>query len=144
MESTTCNIIKTVFARFDEGEDLIITLKALAEKHAIKTGFFSFIGGLKTLKFGLLEDSGKYREIEMHARHCIELLPTFGNVTQKEGKTLIHAHIVASEEEKGIAMGGHLLEGSIICPFAEVIMHETDKTIDRGYDPKSMLWKIKF
>lgn len=143
MDSRTCNIKKTIFARFDEGEDLLLTLKALAEKHEIRSGFFNFIGGLRTLRFGLLETEGKYREIEMHARHCIELLPTFGNVTQKEGKTLIHAHIIASEEEKGMAMGGHLLEGSIICPFAEVVMHEIDEAIDRVYDPKSMLWKIK-
>lgn len=144
MKSKSCNIKKTVFARFDEGEDLLLTLKALAEKHNIKSGFFNFIGGLKTLAFGLLEKDGKYRQIKINARNCIELLPTFGNVTQKEGQTLIHAHIIASEEEKGIAMGGHLVEGSIIYPFAEVVMHEVDTVIDRAHDPKVNLWKMQF
>lgn len=143
MKSIVCSPKKTIFARFDEGDDLILSLKKCAEQHNIKTGWFNLIGGLKEFAYALYE-KGEYRNIHERATHCFELLPTFGNITQKEGETLIHAHIIASDEDAGVAKGGHLIEGCKIYPFAEVLIQEIDAVIDRSYDKNTNLWPVRF
>lgn len=134
---------RTIIARFDEGEDLLKTLKECSEKNNIKCGWFNIIGGLKIFTYGLYEN-GEYRKISKEAKHCFELLPTFGNITLKEGGTLIHAHINASDEDQGASYGGHLMEGSIIYPFAEVFIQECEGTVERTFDKKTNLWPMKF
>ena len=143
MDSKTCKVVRTVVARLDAGEDLLLSLTKLAEGNNIKAGWFNIIGGLKKIVYGLYED-GKYKNITKEARHCFELLPTAGNVSIKEGKVLIHAHINATDEEDGTAYGGHLMEGTLVYPFAEVVLYEVDVELGRIFDPKTNLWPMKF
>lgn len=143
MQYVKGNSKRVVIARFDEGEDLLMTLKKCAEENNIRCGWFSVIGGLKKLAYGLYEN-GEYRNITKEAENCFELLPTFGNITLKNGETLIHAHINASDEDNGTCCGGHLIEGSIIFPFAEVVIQECDGSINRKFDPKTKLWPMNF
>ena len=143
MEYRECAGVRTIFARFDEGEDLILALKKCAADNEIKSGWFSVIGGLKEFAYGLYE-GGEYRKIKKSASHCFELLPTFGNITMKEGEILIHAHIALADESEGAMFGGHLMEGCKVYPFAEVVMQEVDIEIGRAYDPAKNLWPIKF
>ena len=133
-----------IVARFDAGEDLLISLQKLAELHGVKGGFFSAIGGLKRFSYGLFEH-GNYHNIVKEAKKCcFELLPTFGNISIKEGKTFAHCHIIASNEEDGATFGGHLLEGTIIYPVVEVYMQECDAEINRTFDPQTKFWPLKF
>lgn len=144
VRSTICKPKKTIFARFDEGEDLLLSLQKLAEDNDIKAGWFTVIGGLKKFAYGLFEN-GTYHNIIKTAKHsCFELLPSSGNITIKEGKIFAHCHIIASDEEEGKAFGGHLIEGSIVYPVAEVIMQGFEGEISREFDPKTKFWPIKF
>lgn len=143
MKTKLCSSKRTVFARLDAGDDLLLSLKQCATEHGIRSAWFSVIGGLKELAYGLYEQ-GQYKNIHRTAKHCFELLPTFGNITQKEGDVLVHAHVIAGNEDDGGAFGGHLLEGSKIYPFAEVVMQEVDITIGRDFDPKLNLWPMRF
>lgn len=143
MESKISNTKRIAVARLDEGDDLYLSLEQLANEHGIRSGWFSAIGGLKEFAYGLYEQGG-YRKIKKRAKHCFELLPTFGNISIKEGKVLIHAHVAATDEEEGAAFGGHLTEGSIIYPFAEVFMQECNAVLNRSYDKKTNLWALRF
>ena len=143
MDYRVCNLKRTIVARFDDGEDLLLSLTKCAEENGIKAGYFSLIGALKRFAYGLYEE-GKYRSIVKEASHCFELIPVFGNVSLKEGKALIHAHVACADEEAGGLFGGHLMEGSKIYPFTEVVMQEFDLPLDRTYDPKTNLWPIQF
>jgi predicted DNA-binding protein with PD1-like motif len=144
MQSKQCNLKRTIIARIDAGEDLLKTLTKIAEDNNIRTGWFSVIGGLKKLSYGLFEH-GEYHNVIREAKKCcFELLPTGGNITMKEGKIFVHCHILASDEEEGVASGGHLMEGSIVYPTAEVYMQEVDAKIDRRFDPASKFWPMKF
>lgn len=143
MESVACTITRTIIARFDAGEDLFLSLTECARKHDIRAGWFSIIGGLKEISYGLYEQ-GVYRNIRKTAEHCFELLPTAGNISIKEGEFLIHAHVNAGDEEEGRSFGGHLLEGSKIFPFAEVIIQECDATLGRRHDETLNLWPLVF
>jgi len=143
MQFKQCKIKRTFVVRLDAGEDILKTLTKMAEENGIKAGTFSLIGGLKKLSCGLF-DNGVYHNIIKEAKkYCFELLPTGGNITMKEGKIFVHCHIIAANEEDGTATGGHLLEGTIVYPTAEVVMQELDADIDRAYDAESKFWPMK-
>lgn len=143
MEWISTSSKRTVIARFDEGEDLLRSLKECAEKNGIKCGWFNLIGGLKIFQYGLYENGG-HRKITRKAKHIFEILSTCGSIALKEGKISIHAHINASDEDEGVSYGGHLMEGSIIYPFAEVVIQELDGIVNRSFDKKTNLWPIRF
>jgi predicted DNA-binding protein with PD1-like motif len=143
MESIACTTKRMIVARFDAGEDLLLSLTACAKEHGIRAGWFSVIGGLKEIAYGLYEQ-GAYRNIRKVAKHCFELLPTIGNISIKEGEVLIHTHINAGNEEDGRSFGGHLIEGSKIFPFAEVFIHECDAPLGRRHDRPTNLWPLTF
>ncbi len=54
----------------------------------------------------------------------LEMVSITGNVSQVEGKTLVHAHMIISKvENEGISVaGGHLVEGCVVYSFAELIL----------------------
>lgn len=143
MQYKQCNIKRTIAARIDAGEDLLKSLTKLAEENNIRAGFFTVMGGLKQFAYGLFEHGSYHNIVREAQRCCFELLPTIGNISIKEGKIFVHCHIIASDEETGLASGGHLIEGSIVYPTAEVFMHEVDIEIGRTFDPASKFWPMK-
>lgn len=143
MESKVSNTKRLIIVRLDAGDDLLLSLQKCAEQHNIKSGWVSMIGGLKQVTYGLYEN-GTYKNITKKAAHCLELLPTFGNISLKEGKVLVHIHVNAGDETDGSSFGGHLMEGSLIYPFAEVFIQECDAVLERAFDDKTKLWPIKF
>ena len=144
MQFKQCNVKRTIVARVDAGEDLLLSLTKIAEENNMRGGWFTVIGGLKKFSYGLFED-GKYHNVVKEAKKCcFELLPTGGNISIKEGKIFAHCHIIATDEETGLAAGGHLLEGSTVYPTAEVYMQEVDAEIVRQFDPSSKFWPMKF
>lgn len=143
MEYASTNSKRTVIARFDEGEDLLKSLQACVEENNIKCGWFNIIGALKVATYGLYENGGR-RKISKEAKQCFEILSTIGNITLKEGQPMIHAHINLSDEDQGASFGGHLMEGSIIYPLAEVVIQECEDAVERVFDEKTNLWLMKF
>lgn len=143
MESSPCTIKRTIVARFDAGEDLLLSLEALAREHDIRGGWFTLIGGLKEIAYGLYEPGSGHRVVKKAAQRCFELLQTAGTISLKEGNVFIHAHVSAADEE-GRAFGGHLAPGSKVFPFAEVCLHETDIPLGRRLDPATSLWSLTF
>ncbi|MBT3182230.1 MAG: DNA-binding protein [Deltaproteobacteria bacterium] len=142
MESKACNPRRTIVARLDEGEDLFNSLIECVEKNGVRSGIFNFIGGLKRVSYGLYYQGGR-KEFKRDATECFEILSGTGNITAKEDGIMVHAHITASDENDGSAFGGHLMEGSIVYPFAEVYIQEFDSIIEREFDSKINLWPIK-
>ncbi len=139
MQSTTCKDRRLIVARFDEGEDLLKSLVKCAEKNDIRSGYFTLIGGLKELRCGIYS-KGEHKEFCKTTDDTFEVLPTGGNITMQEGKVLVHCHVMVADE--GGVYGGHLMEGSIIYPFAEVYMQEIDTVIERKFDERLNLWLI--
>lgn len=143
MDDTSCNIIKTIVARLDPGDDLLLSILKCAERNDIHSGQVSLIGGLKEIVYGL-HDGQKYKVKKKTANKLFEVLPTIGTITLRDGKLFAHVHIVAAGEDDGTCFGGHLMEGSIVYPMAEICIHKFDAMIDRSFDPKTNLWPIKF
>ena len=117
--------------RLKPGSDLIRSISRIAEDEGIKAGVI--LSGV-----GLLR--------EAHIRNCrelpeeypitdknriftkfdrpLEILALSGNISEVDGKPLVHAHIALSYVEDGkiSVIGGHLLEGCIVFGFAEIFI----------------------
>ena len=142
MINKLCNIKRSVVLKLDEGEDLLLSITKCVQDNDIKTASFTAIGGLKTFVHGIYNGKG-YNTHKMEASCCLELVSAVGNVTLKEGKPFVHCHILVTDEKSSAAFGGHLMEGTIVYPMAEVFIHEYDVDIKRVYDPQIELWPIK-
>jgi predicted DNA-binding protein with PD1-like motif len=128
---------KVHFARFDENEDLLESIRKAADRKGVKAGAFSVIGAVKKAVIGFYSDK-KYITIELK-RH-LEIASCSGNIAVgPENETIVHAHIVVSDE-KGQAFGGHLFQGTLVGPTAELVLFEVKGiNMKRVFDEKSNL-----
>jgi hypothetical protein len=109
--------------------DLLESIRKAAEKHKVKSGSFNAIGVLNPARVGYLDKSTmSYKVIEF--KENVELLSCRGLITQKDGETDVHAHLVVSDKD-GNAHGGHALEGCIVDVTCELVIYAFDKTISK-------------
>jgi predicted DNA-binding protein with PD1-like motif len=125
------------FSRIMEGEDLAEAVKKRAEKSGVKAGVTVAIGSLKKAVLGYYKE-GQYKYIQLEGP--LEIASCTGNIAVDEkGETIIHAHIVVTNE-RGKAFGGHLMQGSIVGATAELaIIEAADLTLQRAFDEKTKL-----
>lgn len=124
-----------------EGDLLGLIEKYILENN-ITQGHFSLIGGLKSASYGYYNTKTLTYDINHHKKQC-EILSCIGNISIKEGKPFVHAHITISDE-KGRAFGGHLVEGCEIF-LAEIVVRElVGAELVREFDEnmKLFLWKM--
>ena len=138
MKTQQISTQKTIVARFAKGEDLYNSLGQVAEKHQIKHASFQAIGAVSACHLACYENRDytwqKYAE-------AFEMVSCTGNVSLKEGKPFIHCHAVFSCPE-GRIVAGHIGEGCIIDPTAEVHFSIYNEEIARRYDEETGLWLL--
>ena len=132
---------KMCFSRILEGEDLAEAIKKRVEESDIKAGVFFLIGSLKEAVLGYYKE-GEYKYI--HLDGPLEVASCMGNISVDEkGETIIHAHIVVSNE-KGEAFGGHLMKDSYVGVTAELVIIEAlNVNLQRIFDEKTKLKLLK-
>ena len=92
--------------RFKDGENLLEELKGLGLKSAAILGA---VGMLRDLVLGYWDGKQYVKE---PVREPVELLSLSGNIGDKEGEVMVHAHVVAGLKG-GAALGGHLLAATV-------------------------------
>lgn len=105
----------TIFALFEDGEDVMESFQKLATQHKIKTAvILSGIGMVREAKLGTFvkKDSNWEYEWGNIAEPC-ELVSASGNIMQQEGKTVVHIHAAIAGRDH-IVHGGHL-GGATVC-----------------------------
>lgn len=125
------------FFRIFEDEDLIEAVKRRAEESGIKAGILTLIGTLKNATLGYYKER-KYDYIRLDGP--LEIASCMGNVAVDEkGETMIHAHIVVSDE-RGEAFGGHLMKDSHVGATAELMLIEASGVVlQKVFDEKTNL-----
>jgi len=128
---------KLFFSRLQEDDDVVESIKKNADENGVKAGIFMLIGALRCAMLGCYRE-GTYINTSLNGP--LEVASCMGNVAVDEkGETIIHAHIVVSNE-KGEAYGGHLMKGCRVGPTAELVMIEAaDVHLQRTYDEKTKL-----
>ena len=113
---------RLLFFRLEAGSDLLKAIRAAAEGTGVKAGLLACIGGLERARLGFYVGSGRYEAIEIQGP--LELVSCLGSISEgPDGELIIHAHVCVSGRD-GRALGGHLLEGCIIRPTAELAILE--------------------
>ena len=133
---------KTFIGKLKFGGDLLGELTSVCEENDIRLGRVEALGAVKKARVGFYDQQAReYNFLEIDKP--LEITKLIGNISLRDGKPMVHAHITLSDSQ-GNAYGGHLAPGTIV--FAcEFIMDSYDGTdYVRDYDEQTglPLWKI--
>jgi len=113
---------RLLFFRVREGADLLAAIKEAAEGAGVHSGLLACIGALRKARLGFYLGEGRYKTIELDG--ALEIASCLGNLSEgPEGELVVHAHITVCDSE-GRAFGGHVLEGCVVSPTAELALLE--------------------
>lgn len=123
--------------RFEHGSDLLLSLEDLVREQWVTAGQFFVIGAVQKARVAFYDqEKREYRTIELPKP--LEILSCFGNVSLRNGKPVVHAHIVLSDA-KGNTYGGHLVEGTILFAGEFNVVELTGINLERGIDEVTSL-----
>ena len=101
--------------RLAHGADLLGELTRVAAEKGIRCGRVEAIGAVSRARVGYYDQAAKkYGYLEWDAP--MEILALVGNISEKAdapGEPFVHAHVTLADE-KGMAVGGHLAEGTVV------------------------------
>ena len=138
MKTIQGKLSKTIVARLERGEDLYTSLTKLVRENDIRNGCFQVMGALGRGKVGIFED-GKYEWVSHEGP--LEISSCVGNIAVKEGEPFVHCHAVLNDH-RGTILGGHVGEGCIADPTAEVHVQVYEGEITRRFDDETNLWLL--
>ena len=124
--------MKTICIRLHRGDDLLLSIRALAQKHQIAAAVV--LSSVGCISRGRVRDASgvRIRDIDCHC----EILSVNGTVSRNR----CHLHIALSKEDLS-TIGGHLCEGCIINTTCELVLGildgwniETEFDKETGYD----------
>jgi predicted DNA-binding protein with PD1-like motif len=132
---------RKIIGRLAKGEDLLAALENSARQHSITLGEVQAIGAVSQARVGYYNQAERqYQYIDL--LNPREILSLTGNISLKDGKPMVHAHITLSGED-GHAVGGHLAEGTLVfaCEFAIQEYKSATPLVRQMDDPTGLfLW----
>jgi uncharacterized protein len=124
----------------DTGDEIISSLKKFAVENRISGASISGIGTLRNPELGFF-DIGKREYLKKTIKGDFELLSLDGNISVSQDGTVVHTHVLISDE-KFNAFGGHLFSGEIT-GTGEIIIETCGEKIERKYNKQANLNLIK-
>lgn len=115
------NVKRVVMRRLLPGKDLLEELNKLVAFEGIELGALSGIGALRKAAVGAFDTEKKDYVVNRYD-YEMEICALTGNVSLKDRKPFVHAHLSLASQE-GRAAGGHVMPGCEIF-VAEVILWE--------------------
>jgi uncharacterized protein len=132
---------RTFIGSIPQGADLSESLNKIVIEEDIRIGKVKAIGAVTQAVIGYFNQSTKaYENIILSGGH--EILSLIGNVSIKEKKLFVHAHITLGDKD-GKTYGGHLMPGTKVF-VCEVIIDEysgEDLVREKDKDTDLFLWK---
>ena len=125
-------IKKITWVRIKHGDDLSHKLSDFCLENKIKLGFVSIIGALQKASFSFYDQEEK-KYSKSYVNEPVEILSCLGNVSVKEGKPFLHAHLSVADKN-GNVFGGHLEEGTIIFACECALFELEGDILERKYD----------
>ena len=130
-----------IVARFDRGEEILESLKALALKENIKLASVSALGAVDDFTVGVYKvDEKKY--YSNHFAGAFEIVSLTGTISTMNGEYYAHLHMSAGND-KGEVFGGHL-NTARISATCEMVIDVIDGVVERRADPEVGLNLFEF
>jgi len=99
-----------IVARIEKGEDILGSIRRLAEKDKILSAELEGIGSLSKAKLGHYDFTTKKYHFEVF-NEDLEILTLSGSISSLGNKPLPHIHVTLGKRDFTV-LGGHLDEGS--------------------------------
>ena len=99
------------FIYIEKNEKVMDSITKFCKNNNINNAKISGIGAVKMSEIGAFDTIAK-EYIRKEFKEILELISFEGNVTLKEGKPFVHAHVVLSNHEMQ-TLGGHLFETTV-------------------------------
>lgn len=120
-----------VIVRFNNGEEIVSTLKQLCDNLHITLGSIIGIGATNDVTIGLMNTkTKKYQSTRFTGDHEISSL--IGNITTMNGDVYLHLHITVCNAELK-TFGGHLTSAVVSATF-EGVIDIIDGQVDRTFN----------
>jgi len=128
---------RCIMGRLQPGEDVLRGLEAAAAAHGVRTGTLGFLGAIKGARLGFFDQEGRsYKMIALNGH--LELASGVGNISLRDGKVFVHAHVTVSDRA-GATWGGHLMEGSEVFACEYHLLDLEGEELQRLPDPATGL-----
>ena len=98
----------TYMVRIDRGEDIMVQLKELCEKEAVRLGRVEAIGAADRAVIGVYDLEKKEYSTE-EISEFMEITGLNGSITEMDGKPYIHLHATLADRNHRVH-GGHVIE----------------------------------
>lgn len=105
------------------GKDLLDEITLIAREHNVRLGRVEALGAVQKARLGFYDQQTHEYQFLTIDQPC-EITALVGNISLRDGKPMVHAHVTLSDRE-GRACGGHLAPGTIVFA-AEVIVEAFD------------------
>ena len=126
--------------RFDQGEEVIETIKKICFEKNMEAGFFFGLGAARELVLSHYDiDRKQYNDTPIN--EDLEIAGIFGNVTRKDGEVYIHAH--GSFSDKNFKTYAGHVKKVIVSGTCEIVLEMLHEPILREHDSKSGLNLLK-
>jgi len=121
----------TLIVRIDPGEEIIQTLRLVAEQEKVRLAAVEALGAVNDFTVGVFDTAEK----QYHSNRftgAFEIVSLTGTVTTKDGKFYAHLHMSAGDRE-GRVFGGHL-NSATVSATCEMVVRVLDGTVERQLD----------
>ncbi|MFX1484503.1 MAG: PPC domain-containing DNA-binding protein [Promethearchaeota archaeon] len=128
---------RVIISRMMPGEDVLETIEKIATEFKVESGQINLIGAIAGAKLGYFDTgTNEYRDFTVDEN--VEVVSCMGNISRLDGKPLVHAHMIVSDEA-GRCYGGHLMRGCTVSVTIELIIIETAAKLTRRRDERTGL-----
>jgi len=128
---------EVIMGRLPHGSDLLEAITDICMKRNIRLGRVEALGAVTRARLGFYDQQTReyeYFTLEMP----LEIASLVGNISLKEGRPMVHAHVTLADGE-GRAFGGHLASGTTIFACEVIIESFGGPVFDRKFDPQTGL-----
>ena len=119
----------------DVGDEVIVSLKKLADAERIGEASFTAIGAVRDVVLGYIDLETKSYVRREFGADSMELVSAIGNLAQLDGDPVVHCHATVGDREMQI-YGGHLFR-AVASVTVEIFLRVYDGEINRRFDPES-------
>ena len=131
----------TIILRIARGEEIIETVKAVAEREHIRLASVSALGATDDFTVGVYDvDAKRYDSKTFAGPH--EIVSLTGTITEKDGAFYQHLHMSAGNRDCA-AVGGHL-NRAVVSVTCEMVIRVLPGAVDRRPDPETGVNLLRF
>jgi hypothetical protein len=129
-------------SRLPKQADLLQSLTSEFSQRGVETGSFLVIGAVTSATIGFYNVFKREYEVKSFQGQY-EIVNCTGNISLRDGKVFVHAHIVLADQDLK-CFGGHLMEGTQIFAAELSAFPLSGDALTRVYDEPTglFLWSM--